>query len=65
MGAESLAGGLEFSYRSSGRAFAVVDKRPRRVEIDGTAAQPQVLDIVSGFTLGLPRGQHSIRIYAE
>jgi hypothetical protein len=65
VGADSLAGGLEFSYRSSSRAFAVVDKRPHSVEIDGTAAQPQVLDTVSGFTLCLPRGQHSVRIYTE
>jgi hypothetical protein len=64
-GADSLAGGLEFSYRSSARAFAVIDKRPHRVEIDGTAAQPRVLDTVSGFTLSLPRGQHLVRIYAE
>jgi hypothetical protein len=64
-GADNLAGGLEFSYRSDARAFAVVEKRPHRVEIDGTAAQPQMLDTVSGFTLWLPRGQHSVRIYAE
>ena len=64
-GAGSLAAGLEFSYRSDARAFAVVEKRPHRVEIDGEAAQPRVLDTVSGFTLSLPRGQHSVRVYAE
>jgi hypothetical protein len=64
-GADSLAGGLEFSYRSDARAFAVVEKRPHRVEIDGQVAQPKVLDTVSGFTLSLPRGQHSVRIYTE
>jgi hypothetical protein len=65
MSADSLAGGLEFAYRSDARAFAVVDKRPHSVEIDGAAAQPQVLDTISGFTLRLPRGQHSVRIHTE
>ena len=65
MGAGSLAGGSEFSYRSDARAFAVVDQRPHRVEIDGTVVQPRILDTVSGFTLCLPRGQHLVRIYTE
>jgi hypothetical protein len=65
MDAKSLAGGLGFSYRSDARAFAVVDKRPHRVEIDGAVTLPQMLDTVSGVTLCLPRGQHSVRIYTE
>jgi hypothetical protein len=64
-GAGSLAGGLEFAYRSSARAFAMVDKRPRSVQIDGKAVQAKVLDAVYGFTLCLPRGQHSVRIFTE
>ena len=65
MAADSLAGGLEFSYRSDARAFAVVDKRPQRVEIDGAVAHPQMLDSISGITLCLPRGQHLVRIHTE
>ena len=65
LAADNLAGGLEFSYRSDARAFAVVDKRPHSVEIDGAAVQPEVLVTVSGFTLRLPRGQHSVRIHSD
>jgi hypothetical protein len=64
-GATSLPGGLEFAYNSSTRAFAVLSKRPRKVEIDGVVAQPQMLDSSSHVALRLPRGQHVVVAVVE
>lgn len=53
---------IEFSYRSEARAIALLDRPPRKIEIDGADA--------SGFMSGaatvvLPRGQHLVNIVAE
>ena len=50
--------GLEFTYQSNARAFAIFDQFPLRIEIDGIAAYPQV----AGNALVLPRGQHAVAI---
>ncbi len=50
-GAASRPGGLEFAYNSLTRAFALLSRRPQRVEIDGVPAQPHVLDSSSHSTL--------------
>ncbi len=50
--------GLEFSYRSSSRALARLDRAPQRMEIDGAAAKPEFIDA----TLVLPRGQHIVSL---
>ncbi len=49
---------VEFAYSSGSRALALLDQVPKRVEIDGTEAQPKFL----GKTLLLPRGQHIIKL---
>jgi len=64
-GATVLKGGLEFSYQSTARALATVDKRPQRVEVDGAVAHPATTKASDGFVLVLPRGQHSVRAYFE
>jgi hypothetical protein len=51
------AGGTEFSYRSSSRAFAVLNRRPGRIEIDG---EPAVPEWTGDTTLELPRGEHIV-----
>ncbi len=63
--AASLARGLEFAYRSAGRAYAVLDQRPRVVRIDGALAQPGFLEYSSRVTLALPAGRHQVRIETE
>ena len=50
--------GLEFSYQSSSRALARLDRAPQRMEIDGAAAKPEFIDA----TLVLPRGQHIVSL---
>jgi hypothetical protein len=49
-------------YRSPARAIAFVDKRPVRLEIDGSAAEVTLLEAVNGFALRLPGGQHKAKL---
>ncbi len=61
--AVSRAGGLEFSYRSAARAFAVVEERPGRIEVDGAEQPLKVTERDDGFVIALPRGQHVVRLH--
>jgi hypothetical protein len=61
--AEPLAGGLSFRYRSSGPAYAVTDKRPRGVELDGTEAPAAPLEAEGRYTVRLPKGEHTVRLW--
>jgi len=65
IGAAVVPGGLEFAYRSSSRAIAVLDRRPVEIELDGEAARLPVLDNRGRFLLMLPRGQHLVAIRVE
>jgi hypothetical protein len=56
--AAALEDGIEFAYRSSSRAMAQLERAPRRVEIDGVEAHPQM----AGTVILLPRGQHLVTI---
>ena len=49
---------IEFAYRTSARALAVVERAPRRVEIDGVEAHP----VLQGNVLVLPKGQHLVML---
>jgi hypothetical protein len=53
---------LEFSYRSTARAIALLDRRPQKVQIDGVNAS---LWKAGAATLLLPRGQHLLNIVTE
>ena len=56
--AAATAGGIEFAYKSSARAMAVLDRLPASLAIDGVAQKPQLL----GNVLILPRGQHLVTL---
>jgi hypothetical protein len=56
--AAALEDGIEFAYRSSSRAMAQLERAPRKVEIDGVEAHPQM----AGTVLLLPRGQHLVTV---
>ena len=48
---------IEFSYRSPGRAIAILDRTPRLVELDGSPfPAPKSAEIL------LPRGQHVVTV---
>jgi hypothetical protein len=56
--AHSLNDGVEFSYVSSARAIAVLNVRPRAMELDGVRSEPAVMESDGKFVVMLPRGQH-------
>jgi len=56
--ASASAKSVDFSYQSSARAYAVLDKKPSRIEIDGAPAPLQL----QGNVLTLPRGQHLVTL---
>jgi hypothetical protein len=59
------AGALEFAYKSESRAIALLDRAPAKLELDGSAAQPQVLNGDGRWALMLPRGQHLVTIQTQ
>lgn len=52
---------IELSYKSSARAFAVLNRKPARLEIDGAESPPEAAGPNAIF---LPRGQHIVTIQA-
>jgi hypothetical protein len=53
---------LEFSYHSTARAIAVLDRAPRLIRIDGSLAK---LEMAGPSTLLLPPGEHVVTITTE
>jgi len=53
---------LEFSYRSSARTIAVLDRLPRRIQVDGVESP---LERAGPATIFLPRGHHSVTLAAD
>jgi len=53
---------VRFSYRSNSRAFALVDRAPASVQIDGLTVSRSAAD---PRTLRLPRGQHTVTLTVE
>jgi hypothetical protein len=53
---------IEFSYQTTARALAILDRAPRRLEIDG-AEEP--LHLAGPRTILLPRGQHVVTLTTD
>jgi hypothetical protein len=61
--ARSLPNAIEFTYESSARALALVDREGLKVEIDGLPAVQQPSGTrQTGFLLTLPRGPHRVEL---
>jgi len=61
--AAAPAGGqLQFTYRSSSRAIAILEKRPAILRLDGREVDPELLSSGQNWALLLPRGNHSAEI---
>ena len=58
--ARSLTKGLEFSYKSSARALATLDREAKSVEVDGARVSG-----LGGTSLVLPRGQHVVTVLVD
>jgi hypothetical protein len=56
--ASATSKSIDFSYQSSARAFAVLDRKPSRIEVDGVEAALEL----NGNVLTLPRGQHLVTL---
>jgi hypothetical protein len=54
--------GLEFSYQSNASALAVLNFRPRKIEVDGSPSAQAILESGPNFVVMLPRGQHLVQI---
>lgn len=53
---------IEFSYRGTARAIALLDRRVRKIQIDGADAK----ELMTGdVTVLLPRGQHVVNVVTE
>jgi hypothetical protein len=53
---------LSFAYSSLGTAWAIVDREPGSLAIDGSAADVETLaDPAGGYALRLPSGRHEVR----
>ncbi len=64
--ASVVTDGLRFTYESSARALAVLNARPKKLEIDGAphdpALVPTLLPSGPSFVLTLPRGHHVVQL---
>jgi hypothetical protein len=54
--------GLRFTYGSTARALALLNTRPRKIEVDGAPSNPKLTTSGSGFVVTLPRGQHVVQL---
>ena len=54
--------GLRFTYESSARALALLNARPRKLEIDGAPSDPKLRESGPSFVLTLPRGKHVVQL---
>ena len=59
-GASASAADIAFSYQSSSRALAIVDRRPAIVAIDGAKASPLIEPAGANWLVHLPRGEHTV-----
>jgi hypothetical protein len=60
--ASVVTDGLRFAYQSSARALALLNARPRKIQIDGATSDPKLGDSGTAFVLTLPRGQHVVQV---
>ena len=58
LAANVTTAGFEFTYKSSSRAMARLERAPKRIQIDTIDAKPEM----AGQILLLPRGQHLVTI---
>ncbi len=56
---------IDLSYESSSRAFALLDRKPLKLEIDGAPTPLTFLHSDARYSLPLPRGQHLVTIQVE
>jgi hypothetical protein len=53
---------VSFSYESSSRAIALLDRRPVHVSVDGAVIEPDLVAAQRHWSLRLPRGRHTVAL---
>jgi len=59
------AKGFELSYQSDSAAIAVVDKAPKKMELDGEEWKAEESKMDGKWFIRLPRGQHLLQVFVE
>ncbi len=62
LGATVTQDAIEFEYHSRAQAIALIDAAPRRIAVDGAAAQVAVLKATNHYSILLPKGAHRVRV---
>jgi len=57
--------GLALTYKSPGRAIAILNRKIRHLSVDGNASEMDVAGGADGRALMLPRGEHAVTIQCE
>ena len=60
--ASALVAGLEIGYRSDARVFALFDRQPLTIEVDGEPIPAAARKVEAGWQITLPRGQHLVMV---
>lgn len=57
--------GLEFSYRSPSMNYVIINEEPQGVYVDGKLFDAEVYHGIPGFSIKLPPGFRTVRIYTQ
>jgi hypothetical protein len=60
-----ISRGLEVTYHSTMRNFLAINERPQELYLDNERVESEVHEGISGFTLTLPSGTHTVRIHTR
>ena len=60
--ARVLIDGVELAYQSSSRGFAIMNVKPRQIELDGVVTETPIVEENGVFVISLPRGQHLAKL---
>ncbi|MCC6363576.1 MAG: hypothetical protein IT165_08620 [Bryobacterales bacterium] len=56
---------LELAYESTTRALAILNRTPKKLEVDGREVEPKVWVFDEGWVLVLPPGQHVVTLITD
>jgi len=56
---------LELAYESATRALAILNRIPRRLQVDGREVEPVIWVFGEGWVLVLPPGQHVVTVITD
>lgn len=57
--------GIEISYHSPIRNYIIVNEEPKEIYVDGNKFTAEINQGIPGYSIQLPQGNHSIKIFTE